>query len=344
MSLWAVLLTGLFAGGASCAAVQGGLLAGTLARRQTVPAKAASRNQPSRTDDALPVGSFLAGKLASHAVLGAALGLLGDAVQIGPRARAATQILAGLVMVLLALELFGVKAVRGFVPTPPKAWTRLVRRSGRMGGSLGPALLGMATVLIPCGVTLSIMFLAVASGSPITGAAIMATFVIGTAPLFAVIGYAARRTTAHLRGRLGILSGVAVLIAGLVAINAGLVLNGSSFTLAGALQNVTGGSETIAVAAPPVADDGTQRIVIEAHDTGFSPASVTATAGVPTEVTFRTDNTRGCTRFVVSEALGLEKSLPETGDTRIDVGALDPGTYRYTCGMGMYFGSIKVVA
>ncbi|MDP8937841.1 MAG: hypothetical protein M3O23_08975 [Actinomycetota bacterium] len=33
MSLWAVLLTGLFAGGASCAAVQGGLLAGTLARR-----------------------------------------------------------------------------------------------------------------------------------------------------------------------------------------------------------------------------------------------------------------------------------------------------------------------
>lgn len=344
MNLWAVLLTGLFAGGASCAAVQGGLLAGTMARRQSVPGKAASLDRPPRRDDALPVGSFLIGKLASHVALGAALGLLGDAVQIGPRARAATQIIAGVIMLLLALDLLGVKAVRGLVPAPPKAWSRLVRRSGRMGGSLGPALLGLATVLIPCGVTLSIMFLAVASGSPVAGAAIMATFVIGTAPLFAVIGYAARRTTAHFRGRLGILSGVAVLFAGLVAINAGLVLNGSSFTLAGALQNVTGGAETTAVAAPPVADDGTQRIVIEAHDTGFSPASVTATAGVPTELTFRTANTQGCTRFVISDALGLEKSLPATGDTRIDVGALEPGSYRYTCGMGMYFGSIKVVA
>ncbi len=357
MSLWAVLLTGLFAGGASCAAVQGGLLAGTLTRRQSHATTSTSRSAGSgraktargvdrsaRSDDVLPVASFLVGKLASHVALGVALGLVGDAVQIGPRARAVTQIIAGLVMLLLALDLLGVTAVRGLVPAPPQAWSRLVRRTGRMGGSLGPALLGVATVLIPCGVTLSMMFLAVASGSPLAGAAIMATFVVGTAPLFAVIGYAARRTTAHLRGRLGVLSGVAVLIAGLLAINAGLVLNGSRFTLTGAWQSVTGASETSSVAAPPVADDGTQRIVIEAHDTGFSPASVTATAGVPTEVTFRTDNTQGCTRFVVSNELGLEKSLPATGDTRIDVGTLEPGNYRYSCGMGMYFGSIKVVA
>ncbi len=334
MSLWAVLLTGLLAGGASCAAVQGGLLAGTLARRQG----------DGEVDDVLPVGSFLAGKLGSHVVLGAALGLLGDAVQISPRVRAVTQIIAGIVMVLLALDLFGVAAVRGLVPAPPKAWSRIVRGSGRFGGSLGPALLGIVTVLIPCGVTLSMMFLSIASGSPLAGAAIMASFVVGTAPLFAVIGYAARRTTAHLRGRLGVLSGVAVLVAGLLAINAGLVLSESRFTLTGAWRTVTGTSETSAVAAPPVAADGKQRIVIEAHDSGFSPASVTATAGVPTEVTFRTDNTRGCTRFVVSNALGLERSLPATGNTRIDVGALKPGTYRYTCGMGMYFGSIKVVA
>lgn len=43
MSLWAVLLTGLFAGGASCAAVQGGLLAGTVARRHPDPAATGSR-------------------------------------------------------------------------------------------------------------------------------------------------------------------------------------------------------------------------------------------------------------------------------------------------------------
>lgn len=353
MSLWAVLLTGLFAGGASCAAVQGGLLAGTLARRRPETALATAGDQrkrkqpltpPSPREDLGPVGAFLTAKLASHALLGAALGLLGDAVQVGPSVRAYMQIAAGIVMVALALELLGVAAVRGLVPSPPPAWTRIVRRSGRRGGSLGPALLGATTILIPCGVTLSMMFLAVASGSALSGAAIMATFVLGTVPLFTAIGYVARRSASAMRGRVGVLAGAAVLVAGLMAINAGLVLNGSSFTLAGAWQSLAGEGGGPPVAAPQVAADGVQRIVIEVRDTSYSPSNVTARAGVPTEVTLRTKNTEGCTRSIVMSDFGVEKVLPATGDTVIDVGELEAGTYRYTCGMGMYGGSIKVVA
>src|SRR5437016_1226816 len=106
MTLWGVFVTGLFAGGASCAAVQGGLLAGVVARRQEAkssaraglaPAEAVRKRpvppmdvaeRPSHVDDAVPVAGFLAGKLVSHTLLGAALGLLGDAVQVGFRARA----------------------------------------------------------------------------------------------------------------------------------------------------------------------------------------------------------------------------------------------------------------
>ncbi|MDP9388084.1 MAG: sulfite exporter TauE/SafE family protein [Actinomycetota bacterium] len=358
MSLWAVLLTGLFAGGGSCAAVQGGLLAGVVARRrQPAPlrvgaargrgakrAKPAPPPAPTPIEDALPVGMFLAGKLVSHVVLGASLGLLGNAVQLGPRTRAYMQIAAGLVMVALALDLLGVSAVRRVLPAPPAGWSRLVRHSGRWGNGLAPGLLGLATVLIPCGVTLSMMFLAVASGSPLSGAAIMAVFVLGTAPLFAVIGYAARRSTDWLRGRLSVLAGAAVLVAGLVAVNAGLVLNGSSFTLAGALRSVTGSRSAAPVAASPVGADGVQRILIDVHDTGYSPSSVTARAGVPTELTMRTDGTQGCTRALVMSSFGVQKVLPATGDTRIELGELEPGTYRYTCGMGMYGGSIRVVA
>lgn len=360
MSLWAVLLTGLFAGGASCAVVQGGLLAGTVARRRPSPdgtaqAAGASRSPKSKTpktalapppaslDDAVPVGAFLAGKLTSHVVLGAALGLAGDAVQISPRVRAYMQILAGAVMVLLALNLLGLTAVQGLVPAPPAAWGRLVRRSGRWGNGFAPALLGVATILIPCGVTLSMMFLAVASGSPLAGAAVMATFVIGTMPMFAVIGYAARRSTALLRGRLSVLSGTAVLVAGLLAINAGLVLSDSSFTLVGVWHDVTGAKGAAPVAAPPVAADGVQRLMVQARDTGYSPSLITARPGVPTELTIRTAGTQGCTRVIVMSSLGVQKVLPETGDTRIDLGRLDPGTYRYTCAMGMYSGFIRAV-
>ena len=336
MSLWAVLVTGLLAGGASCAAVQGGLLAGTVARAGP------RREQANRVDDVVPVGAFLIAKLASHALFGAALGLLGDAIQLAPRTRGMLQILAGIVMVLLALDLFGFRSVSGVVPPPPAAWSRVVRRSGRWGGALAPAALGFATILIPCGVTLTMMFLAVASGSAVAGAAIMATFVIGTMPLFAAIGYAARRSATALRGRLGLLAGAAVLVAGLLAINAGLVLNGSSFTLAGVWQDVTGAKPAPPRLAPALPADGIQRLVISAGDAGYSPSALAARANVPTRLTVRTDDTRGCTRFFVMSSAGVQRALPATGDTSFDLGPLRPGTYRYACGMGMYTGTIEV--
>lgn len=337
MSLWAVLLTGLLAGGASCAAVQGGLLAGTVARRRPEPGPKAR-----------PVASFLAGKLVSHTLVGALLGLLGDAVQVGFRTRAALQVAVGVVMVALAADLLGFGLARRLAPRAPQAWSRLVRRSARWGGAAGPALLGVATVLIPCGATLSIELLAVASGSPLAGAAIMATFVVGTSPLFAAIGYVARRSTAVLKGRLGALAGVAVLVAGLVSLNAGLTLLGSPVTLSSAWRGILGGGSTggpsaaaPAPAEPALAADGVQRLVIDARSAGYSPSRVSARAGVPTEVVMRTNANQGCTRAVVFPTLRIQRVLPATGETVIDLGRLSQGTLRYTCAMGMYSGSIQ---
>jgi hypothetical protein len=38
-----------------------------------------------------------------------------------------------------------------------------------------------------------------------------------------------------------------------------------------------------------------------------------------------------------------QKTLPATGDTRIDLGVLQPGQLDYACGMGLYTGIIIVV-
>ena len=40
---------------------------------------------------------------------------------------------------------------------------------------------------------------------------------------------------------------------------------------------------------------------------------------------------------------GVEEVLPAQGDTRIDLGGLQPGEVRYSCGMGMYIGTINAV-
>lgn len=346
MSLWAAFATGLLAGGASCAAVQGGLLAGVVARRGDAPPVAAGRRgtrpaaEPTSGQDVVPVAGFLAGKLVSHAALGAALGALGSAVSLGFQARAILQIGAGLVMLVLAADLLGLPAARRLVPKPPAAWGRVVRRSGRWGGGLAPALLGAATLLIPCGVTLSMEFLAIASGSPLRGAGIMAAFVLGTSPLFAALGYAARRSATALRGRLAVLAGVAVLVAGVWSINAGLTLRGSSFTLASAWRSLRS-AQPAPTAPVPVVADGRQQVVITVRSAGYAPSRSAVRAGVPTTLVLRSGGARGCTSAIVFPTLGVERMLPAQGDTVIEVGPLRAGTHRFSCAMGMYGGTIE---
>ena len=413
MQLWPVFLTGLLAGGASCATVQGGLLTGLLARRTAaapapagatvgspdasarafapVPARlpgrppqsgaknrkhkkkparptpAASGTQPSRPartatplpvkrewrEDAAPVGGFLAGKLASHAALGLLLGALGDAVQLGFRTRAVTQGVAGVVMVLLALHLFGVRGLGFLVPRPPASLSRLVRRSARSQAMAAPSVLGVLTVFIPCGVTLGVMFLAVASGSPLAGMLIMSVFVLGTFPLFAALGYAAARWAAALGGKVATATAVVVLAVGVYTLNGGLTLGGAPVNAGKIVAALSGpaAAAPAAAAAPvpiygPVAQRPAARLQefeIEVFDSDYrTPGSVRA--GQPTVVTLVTDGTRGCTRGFVVPSLGIEKILPETGRTEVDLGVLEPGRLDFTCSMGMYGGTLDVVA
>jgi sulfite exporter TauE/SafE len=355
VNLWSVFVTGLLAGGASCAVVQGGLLASAVARRHD--AQADHDSDPSRFDDAVPVGGFLAGKLVSHTIAGALLGLIGDAAQLGFRTRAYMQIGAGVLMILLAANLLGVRALGRLVPQPPAVITRLIRQRARSRDVLAPAVLGFLTIFIPCAVTMSVMVLAVASGSPVVGALGMAIFVLGTSPLFAALGYAVRRSGNLLRGYLGKAAAVAVIVAGLLSINSGLVLSGSSFTLEGAWDRVRGADDThtnntdTADGAMPPGDGssavtmdpaGIQQVLIEVGKRSYQPSRVGVRAGVPTRLILRTRGLSACTNGFVIPSAGIERSLPATGDTAVDLGTLKPGRIDYTCSMGMYGGVIDV--
>ncbi|MFD7782247.1 sulfite exporter TauE/SafE family protein [Streptomyces nojiriensis] len=324
--------TGLFAGGASCAAVQGGLLAGAVGRRAT----AWSAEAWERSGLFAPVGAFLGAKLVSHTLLGAALGLVGAAVQPGPRAQAGLLLAAGVLMVLFALDMFGVRAVRRFVPRPPASWGRRVRRSAKSTAVSTPAVLGFLTVLIPCGVTLSVELIAVTSGSVLAGAAVMAGFVLGTGPLFAVLGFFLRSAAKLWQGRLTLVTAVVVLLVATWTLGSGLRLGGWWPTAAPpAAAAATAPSETV-VTNP----DGSQTITVRARTNSYSPATITAKAGVPTTLVVATNGANGCVRSFVVPDLGVQKILPVTGRTTVDLGTRKPGALEYTCGMGMYGGRI----
>jgi cytochrome c biogenesis DsbD-like protein len=139
MNLYAILLTGLVAGGVSWAAVQGGLLTAIVMRqRRPTPASAptttgvAAAGPVTRlADDLAPVAGFLAGKLVSHTVLGAVLGALGATMQLSVTVRTLTQLTAGVLVVVFVLAPLGVPGFRGPIIEPAAAWSRLVR--GRTG-------------------------------------------------------------------------------------------------------------------------------------------------------------------------------------------------------------------
>ncbi|GAA0396761.1 hypothetical protein Acor_61920 [Acrocarpospora corrugata] len=273
------LAAGLVAGSASCTAVQGGFLTGGSS-----------------------VWAFLAGRLAGHAAVGAALGLVGSAVQIGPGVRTILLILAGLVLIF-----FGIRRLS----QPPPCHTR------KRGG----LVLGLATVLVPCGVTLSMEIVAVSTGSAWEGAAVMAGFVVGSAPGFVLLGLLVRRLATKLVA-------VVALVAGVFTIFSGLRLGGWLPEFG-----------TPAVAAAPGPGD-TQTLTVWATADGFRPGLAAAEPNRPIEITFRTKNNRGCTRTLAID--GHDLVLPETGQVSVHVPAQPAGTLHYSCGMGMYAGFIRI--
>jgi len=340
---WAMVLgAGLLAGATTCAATQGGLLVGLIARQKKAAGVVVVAGERSVADDLTPVAGFLAGKFLSHTLAGFLLGALGSLVGFDARLGAMAQWLAGLLMITLGLSSLGVPGFREFQFTPPTAWLNTVRRSTRSQSAAAPFLLGFVVLLVPCGVTISMAVLAASSGSPITGAAVMALFVLGTAPVFSLFGYLSQRFAAG-RG-LNLAMGTVVVLLGLFTINGGLVASGSPYSL----QALTA-SNTVAVpvsnqvSASSTAYGVPQVIHVEATSTAYLPNYITAKSGSDISLVFTTDNVWSCIRATMLPTLDKSAILPQTGSETIELGTLEPGDYPISCSMGMYTATLHVV-
>jgi sulfite exporter TauE/SafE len=348
VNLTAVLLTGLLAGGVSCAAVQGGLLAALIARQRRTtaagqpaldPAPARARPGQALLEDLTPVGGFLVGKFVSHTALGALLGALGATVRLSVQVSALMQLAVGVVVIVFGLAQLGVPGLRRVSIEPPVVLGKLVLRSARSQAAVAPGLLGLASIFIPCGVTLSVEALALTTGSALAGAATMAVYVLGTSPLFAVLGYAARKAATAWRGRLAAATGLVLLTMGLITLNGGLELAGSPLAASRLAAEFTNGPDSSSTGQATVAD-GHQIVRITASSDGYAPALTHARPGIPTTLLIHADDAQGCIRAFTVPARNIEQILPATGEVRIELGALAPGTLAYACGMGMYTGTI----
>lgn len=75
--------------------------------------------------------------------------------------------------------------------------------------------------------------------------------------------------------------------------------------------------------------------------TEYRPNNLVLKAGTPSIINFKTEKV-GCTGIVLSNELGFNVSLKENTNNYVNIKALKPGTYHYSCGMGMYKGTVTV--
>ena len=81
--------------------------------------------------------------------------------------------------------------------------------------------------------------------------------------------------------------------------------------------------------------DGKQIITIDAKG-GYQPEKSLAKAGIPTIIRFATNGAFDCSSSIRIPSMGIYKTLPQTGNTDIDIGTPQITTLNGTCGMGMY--------
>jgi uncharacterized protein len=347
-------VTGLTTGGLSCLAVQGGLLAGTLAHQieqdyteQAVKGKPGGKKSktlaPVRSNPAMPILLFLVAKLAAYTLLGALLGLLGSYLSLSPTTRAMLMIAIGVFMVGNALRMFNVHPIfRYFSFEPPKFITRYIRRTAKGTDTLTPLFLGALTVFIPCGVTQAMMAAALGTGSAVMGAALMFAFILGTSPVFFVVAYLTTELGSRMEKYFMRFVAAVVLVLGLVTVNGGLNILGSPLSF----QNVTRSlvpsagvfaSQTESTA--PVAANGD--LLLQVENDGYFPETLKAPAGQALTLNLVTNKTYSCSRDFVIPALNFYQLLPDTGKVQVSIPAQSKGSKLYfTCSMGMYTGQI----
>ncbi len=338
MTPLAAALVGLSTGGLTCLAVQGGLLVGLLARRDdTAEAELTGWRRL-----VLPVSAFLIAKTIAYTILGFGLGWLGNSIQLSITAKLWLQAAAAVFMVLAGLRLFWPRLFPWLVITPPASIRRAIRRHARSQTLIAPAILGFLTILIPCGTTQSMEVNAIATGSVVQGGLLMFAYTLGTAPLFFLVGIMAKGS-AHLQRRITVAAAVIVVSLGLYSFNGVLVASGSHFSWqyqTAALRYVLADStESEAQSGLPVAAAQT----IAVNSIGYDPNFLRVPAGQPVTLTLQTDGNAGCTSVFKIPSLKIERNLPATGKTVVTAKFDEPGRYVFSCGMGMFTGTIEAV-
>ena len=329
MNYWIIFLTGLTTGGLSCLAVQGGLLTATLAT---------TAEKKDKLHNAIPTTVFLISKLLAYTLLGALLGYFGSLFQLTTLMRIWFQVLAAILMLGLAGSMLDLHPIfRYFVIQPPKWVGKLLRGQTRSPSVFAPAILGVFTVLIPCGVTQAMEVLAVSTGNPLAGATTMFAFVLGTSPLFLAVGWLTTKLSESFRTKFFKFAAILVIFIAFTSLNGAMVLAGSKYSFD---HWVWAFKQTFL--NPPVFA-ASNDVIINVQNNGYTPRNFSVKVNQPVNLKLSTQGTYSCASVFTIPSLNITKVLPPVGTSEVTFTPTKTGLLSFACGMGMYTGTINVI-
>ncbi len=315
-------------------AVQGGLLASSIDNQ--------GDTSIGKKENIKHVLLFLTAKLIAYTILGFLLGFIGSFLIISIKIQIVLQILIGIFLIGTAARLLDIHPFfRHFTITPPKFIFRLLKKESGKNSSFTPAFLGALTVLIPCGITQAMMMEAIATGSPIKAGAIMFAFILGTSPVFFLLGLAAVEMFKR-KIFTGIAAGI-IFIFGILSFNNAIALSGSLYTIQNLYGVITNKEIVYPDSTPKTNKKGVQEITVYITGQGYTSDINTLKANVPVRLTLKSDNSAGCARAFTIPSLGIRKVLAPNAEETIEFTPTKTGILFYSCSMGMYTGSFRVV-
>ncbi|WP_126446027.1 sulfite exporter TauE/SafE family protein [Sulfuricystis multivorans] len=133
-----------------------------------------------------PYLGYHTGRIAVYATIGLIAALLGSALVSTGRlglAQGALQIVAGLIVILLGLDLLGLAPIRNAFGFAPLSWLRRQFMTATQKGPIVGSLIGGAiNGLMPCSMTLAMAVKATTAPTPPEGMLLMLAFGAGTLP------------------------------------------------------------------------------------------------------------------------------------------------------------------
>jgi plastocyanin domain-containing protein len=197
-------------------------------------------------------------------------------------------------------------------------------------------LTGALTFFLPCGFTQAMQLYAMSTGHFWSGAMIMGVFALGTAPGLLGIGGLTSVIQGVFAKRFFKFAGLLVIF--LAVFN---IANGWNLTGWKMFSGSGNGGKNISQDSAAVVD-GVQTVNITQSSSGYSPNNFTVKKGIPVKWVINSTDSQTCAASIIFSEFNIRKAL-KSGQNVIEFTPTETGNFKFSCSMGMYRGTFRVI-